>query len=403
MTKLRIVATGAIAALLFTGCLDSFVGAECADGFRESGGTCVPGAADSGADGSMDGGVPDGGDASMDSAVVDGGDAGDAAPDSSARDGGDASTDSGSIDAGDGGGADGGVGCDLGEVLCSMECVRIDSDPRHCGGCDMPCAMRDVCSGGACVRVCRAPEEICDGRCFDPSVSNDPDNCGSCGNRCASGLCTLGSCVDATAGHVVLVGHDYETSRPGVDRVAGNSVFLATGSPVEVVVWEGTATAASIAGVDRAVDRVAAERGRSWNRIVTPLDKILHELARADVLLIYPQAASTDMELTDAGAMLSVGVRSFLRLGGSVVVFDTPTAANAGTWQFLTGGGFMSVSGLTDITGASVAVTAPGDAIAVGVPLTYAAETNSVRFDSTEPEVVGHVDGPVVLHTVPLP
>ncbi|MBW2463420.1 MAG: hypothetical protein JRH11_17350 [Deltaproteobacteria bacterium] len=398
MTKAQRVAAAAVAsaaAFLLTGCLESFVGAECADGFRESAGTCVPAAGDAGTDGSMDGGAPDGGDASMDSAVADAADAGDASMDSNVGDGGDASTDSG--------GTDGGAGCDLGEVLCGMECVRIDSDPRHCGGCDMPCDMRDVCSGGACVRVCRAPEEICDGRCFDPGVSNDPDNCGSCGNRCASGLCTLGSCVDATAGHVVLIGHDYQTSRPGVDRVAGNSVFLATGSPVEVVVWEGTATAASIAGVDGAIDAVAAERGRSWNRIVTSLDKILHELDRADVLLVYPQAASTDMELTDAGALLSVGVRNFLRLGGSVVVFDTPTAANAGTWQFLTGGGFMSVSGLTDITGASVSVTAPGDAIAVGVPLTYAAETMSVHFDSPEPEVVGHVDGPVVLHSVPLP
>jgi len=377
------------ALLLLSGCLDSFVGAECAEGFAESGGVCVP------TDAATDSGMPDTGlDGSMDA------DAGDASPDASdsSMDASDSST-----DGGDGSMGDGGAGCDLGETLCGMDCVRTGSDPMHCGGCDMACPGMEVCSGGSCVPTCLAPEELCDGRCFDPSMSTDPEHCGSCGNRCRSGLCIDGMCADATAGHVVLIGHDYQSSRRGMQRIAGNSVFLASGVDVEVVVFRGSATMAQVRGIDRAIDRVATERGRAWTKIGTTRDELLALLDGADVFLLYPQPDGTDMELTSFGASVRTGFRTFLRRGGVIVVFDTPSMTNAGTWQFLTGAALIDVTSQTEITGDAVMVSAPGDAIALGVDLMYAAERQSVRYEAMAPVVVSHADGPVVLHEVPVP
>jgi hypothetical protein len=244
---------------------------------------------------------------------------------------------------------------------------------------------------------------MCDGICFDPSVSYDPDNCGSCGNRCSSGICIEGVCADATAGHVVLIGHDYVASRRGMQRIAGNSVFLGIGANVDVVAWEGSATTTQIRGVDRAVDRVAMERGRMWTKVLPAADKILDELERADVFLLYPQPGDSDGSLTAFGASLARGFRMFLRRGGVIIVFDTPSPMNAGTWQFLTGAGLMTVRSHVDVTGDTLMVTAPGDAIALGADLTYAAEMSTVRYDATAPVVVMHPEGPVVLHEVPVP
>ncbi len=55
---------------------------------------------------------------------------------------------------------------------CSNHCVDITTDPRHCGGCDMPCAPNAVCVGGSCRTFttlgCSAcPCGGCSGQCCD--------------------------------------------------------------------------------------------------------------------------------------------------------------------------------------------------------------------------------------------
>ena len=42
------------------------------------------------------------------------------------------------------------------------------------------------------------------------------------------------ACMDAPAGHIVVIGHDYVTRRIGMSRIAGNAVFLGSGirSPI---------------------------------------------------------------------------------------------------------------------------------------------------------------------------
>ena len=55
--------------------------------------------------------------------------------------------------------------------------------------------------------TCAAPTQRCGDSCVD--LSSDPDNCGSCGHVCASGLCTESVCEGALAGHIVAIGHDF--------------------------------------------------------------------------------------------------------------------------------------------------------------------------------------------------
>jgi hypothetical protein len=101
---------------------------------------------------------------------------------------------------------------------CLAACVRFDSDPRNCGGCDRFCAADEVCCDGTCVntrsdgrhcggcgRHCVTVADFveggpvrhacCNGACID--VLSNAANCGACGNRCPTGRnCCSGSCVD---------------------------------------------------------------------------------------------------------------------------------------------------------------------------------------------------------------
>lgn len=298
---------------------------------------------------------------------------------------------------------DGGpLGCDLGELRCGSTCVRPGSDPRHCGGCGIECAAGEVCAGGACAGACAAPRATCDGRCVD--LRRDPDHCGACGVSCESGVCAEGECASRVAGHLVLVGHDYEESRPGMNRVAGNAVFLGRGSPVRILAFEGEASEASIAGTDAAIAQVAAATGRSVTRTVAERpDEVSAQLADADVLVLYAQAGATDEELAAWGGAWSRALHTFLGTGGVVVVFDG-LGANGGTHRALVAANLLFARGRADASGRVLTVTSPADAVVLGVPLRYRGERSTVRFDATdEGMVVGDGVGPVVLHRTVAP
>lgn len=409
--------------IALAGCGDPIVGAECAEGFTQNGNACV-----AIGDGSFfDGGVPADGDV-FDAGVFDGevpdgriADAGETFDghkpdgqidggsfDASVRDGdvvvrdGDMSFDGDVPDGApsDGGTPDASIACDLGELMCGGRCVRPESDPMHCGECFNACADGDVCVSGVCMPVCPDGLIVCGPLCIDPT-SDDPDNCGGCGIRCASGLCVDGMCVEAIPGHVVIVGHDFETTRAGMNQVAGNAVFLAPGAPVRVLVHEGGASSRSIAGVDRAIDQVATARGRSWTRTVATPAELTLELRNADVFVVYPQTSSTDGELVGLGSDWRVGLATFLRRGGVVVVFETPSETNVGTYRLPEAAGLFSATAITEVSGDAVDVVEPTDGVALGVPVRYRGETSTVWFETTDVEVVvSHPDGPVVIHRV---
>lgn len=76
----------------------------------------------------------------------------------------------------------------------------------HCGACGRPCDATQACVANQCV-ACGAPAQpqcqgtpcprgglLCNGQCLYGEV--DPENCGSCGNRCPSGS----ACADRQCG-----------------------------------------------------------------------------------------------------------------------------------------------------------------------------------------------------------
>lgn len=88
--------------------------------------------------------------------------------------------------------------CDDGYIQCDNECVLIDRNTSHCGGCGKACGPGELCCQGTCIPCendgccgqcgldCRASGQICcvvNGQltCVE---QNTDDRCGSCGNNC---------------------------------------------------------------------------------------------------------------------------------------------------------------------------------------------------------------------------
>jgi hypothetical protein len=92
--------------------------------------------------------------------------------------------------------------CPLRWLECAGGCVLPDYNQLYCGSsgnCQtadvgVQCQAGQVCSGGYCSTTCMPPAELCGGTCADKS--NDPFNCGFCGNKCYLGqhLCVQGAC-----------------------------------------------------------------------------------------------------------------------------------------------------------------------------------------------------------------
>lgn len=92
-------------------------------------------------------------------------------------------------------GVDTGPGCGRGELECGGLCVDPDTDPDHCGGCDVACAPGELCSLGACKSMCDPGTIQCGRSCVD--TMTDPDHCGQCDNVCGPmTVCQDGGCVD---------------------------------------------------------------------------------------------------------------------------------------------------------------------------------------------------------------
>jgi hypothetical protein len=333
-----------------------------------------------------DGALPDG--ALPDGALPDG-----ALPDGALPDG--ALPDSGLVDAGPCG------ACTVDQLCCGTSCVDPTSDPRHCGGCGMACAVEEECVASVCEPICAPPTTYCDGLCVLLDV--DPDNCGVCGRRCPTGLCSAGMCIDARPGHVVLVGHSYDVSRVVIRRVVGNSVWLANAAEIDVGIYEGDARATARNGVNRAIDESAS--GRVWNRMpLADADAIVAALGELEVVLVHAQNGATDAELLALGAALGPFLRPYVAGGGVVVVLDGG-GSHAGTWQILDAAGLLDAGGRTSIGNVTLDVVSPTDAVATGLPFQYRAENESASFTSDDGAdvVVQHGTAPVVLHRVVTP
>jgi hypothetical protein len=297
------------------------------------------------------------------------------------------------------------AGCGLGQQSCGGQCIDPASDALHCGACDSICDRAQVCAAGSCTETCSAPLTACDGRCFD--LNRSPEHCGSCATHCSSGICESGVCAGAIAGQVVVIGHDFLSANNAMQRLAGNAVFLARGAPVHVLSYRGDASPDSVSGVENAIDVVKRELGRDWQNVDAIEALLPLQLAAADVLLIHAQAGASNSALSKLGAEWGNALAQFVVSGGVIVLFDTPTPNNDGTFRILAPAHIFAAAGRAILPDQELRVQAPGLGVAVRVPDRYMSARNSVHFSAvTTPGtfVVSDKDNlPVVLQRVIVP
>ncbi|MEO0325005.1 MAG: MXAN_6577-like cysteine-rich protein [Myxococcota bacterium] len=332
-------------------------------------GVCTSGVCEGDAGPGLDGAPGDAGtpDAGSDAFVQDLG-----AGDMSGGDMGAGDMGAGDMGGGDLGGGDMGgdeLACDVGERACDDTCVDSNTDPANCGACGVACAFDEVCAAGTCQDVCTDPTSFCRGLCVD--LATDNANCGGCGVPCPTGLCNEGACDEAVAGHVVVIGHDFESSIRAFERLLGNAVSLGAGSPVRVNSYTADSRPESLAGGADALDRIERERGRRFVETYVDAEDVTSTLGRTDVFLVYPQVLASESELALLGSRWRRALATFARRGGVIVVLEGP-ATNGGTHALLEAAGIFEAEGLAAATGTSLSVLEPADALTLNVALRFA-------------------------------
>jgi hypothetical protein len=92
--------------------------------------------------------------------------------------------------------------CSLGRRCCRGACINPMNDPRHCGGCDIPCGAGTYCTSGRCEPIpcttsCSPSGACCGGACCAAGeICCDPQGPVETGPRCmvpdARGTCPVG-------------------------------------------------------------------------------------------------------------------------------------------------------------------------------------------------------------------
>jgi hypothetical protein len=91
--------------------------------------------------------------------------------------------------------------CSIGTEWCNNACRNLQTDVNNCGSCGHACSFANAsasCVNGQCVMgACNAGFANCDGNSAngcEVNLNSDVNNCGSCGNTCPGGSCSLGHC-----------------------------------------------------------------------------------------------------------------------------------------------------------------------------------------------------------------
>lgn len=200
----------------------------------------------------------------------------------------------------------------------------------------------------------------------------------------------------------MLIGHDYQTTRPDQNRVVGNAVFLSAAAAPRVATYTVGALPASVANVRDAVRQVAGLR--AWREtVVASPDELppVFSIDSTDVVLIHHQPSATDAAISALAVRIAGPAVGFLRAGGVVVVLDGE-GSSRGTWPLAGATGLLTVTGHRVVTGSAAEVVSGADAVAIGLPVAYRAERGSVTFLGTDGagEVIRVGQSPLVLHRV---
>jgi hypothetical protein len=296
--------------------------------------------------------------------------------------------------------------CDLGELICERTCVNANVDLANCGACGNDCNVvppangEYFCIAGRCVLNCTPPFVVCGNTCVD--TTEDPVNCGGCGIICESGLCENRLCLDATAGHVIVIGHDMSNALPATQRLAGNAMFLPPKAALSGLVYDEHSAGSAANAVHGLIANTASARGRAFTEVASnpSASTVPFLLSQVDVFVIVAQANASDQQLIDNGDSWSRALLGFLVRGGVIVLFDGG-GSNAGTYQILQQAGLFVAQSRTRLSPRIVNIEAPGDALTSSVPVQYQAQNQTVGFDTAEQTVVvrDRTSGmPVVVH-----
>lgn len=362
--------------LALASCFDSLVTDPCATGFGATQGECVAnpggGAVDAGPDGDL----------ASDARI---GPAPDARPDAQIDAGVDARIDAGvdaRIDARIDAGVDARIDAGVDAQIDAGVDARIDAAPDAAvdAGIDAP--------------VCTPPTVLCSGSCVDRM--DDPNNCGSCGRVCASGVCTAGVCTGSLRGHIIAIGHDYRSFHPAMARVIGNAIALGAAFDVRVGRWHGASTVVSQNGVTQAITSAMQRVGRPWHTVAVPASPTPGALIGVDVFVIDAQTGNGG-NAQASGAAWSAEIASFLARGGVVVVLEGSAGVS---YRFALGAGLYVVGAPVDATGQLTAIVDGTDVTTQQVVTPYLAETSSVSLPgSPAPAITTVAGGTIVFHT----
>ncbi len=94
------------------------------------------------------------------------------------------------------------------ESECDGECVDVETDENHCGGCGIECSTEvedgvPACVDGNCSFACVDGLEACDGECV--ATDDSLEHCGGCGNECTTADSHAApSCEDGVCSFVCL-------------------------------------------------------------------------------------------------------------------------------------------------------------------------------------------------------
>lgn len=285
--------------------------------------------------------------------------------------------------------------CLSSQTLCSGACVDLQTDQANCGRCGYDCTNR-VCITARC-QTCPSGQTACNGKCTDTLV--DPANCGGCGQTCATGACRFAICKASTAGHIVVIGHDFLTSSEDMNRLLGNAVFLPEAKQVQLAEYVGVANAIAASNSHVAISNVATFLGRTVIRSVVNTSNIEAQLTVADVFLVQSQGLATNSILKQLGQTWSKTLTNFVTTGGIIVLLDGSYPDNNGTAQILSEAGLMTIATTNVVTNETCSVTPMNDPVAVGLPVDYTCLQNSVSFiGGSGVHVVEDMGQPVVLH-----
>jgi len=289
--------------------------------------------------------------------------------------------------------------CGLGQLKCADTCKDVASDPNNCGACGNMCASCEFCVAGECRAACEPPRTQCGPLCVD--LQSDPNNCGTCGHVCESGICSEGECIGATAGHLVAMGHDLTSNSPATRRLLGNAVFIPLADPVRVLVFDEKASEPVKTGVTNALMTMAQATGRTFEPTTVTSLAVTFLLSMSDVFLIEAQSAATNEQLLKNGETWSVALQEFLKRGGVIVLMEGPGGSNDGTYQILKAAGLFEAAARIPLGHRQLTLAAPSDAVATAVPTFYQGGPETVGFDVGASTVVVRDDQtntPVVIH-----